>query len=781
MTTLGDKERQAILLKRQEILDKINRQKQQEVDVVQMQPVNQNNNYDLLAQIRQAYETDNDSQYAYQQPMIKLNTLNDQQSYQTSASTNKDSTKSFREKSQTTRSSNNYLSKIQSKFGPNSPTKQTQSQYDSNNFTSSYSQVQNVQQQMPMNMKQQNFSRNMCKSISISQQSNVQNHSAKKQVSRQNMGSLSSRVQTARTISRVCSPRKNIEKSTPFQETPIVKINHNFDEVSKIKESLQSFNKRLEQAQMQKLNKIEKLKKSKLDQEDNQCTFKPEIKQYKSQQVHNHKQNTLSNSQSQKDIDNFGVKNLQQSDNNFNEYNDDQNQQHQSAYDRLQNDALIRKFKEEKRRREIEQERLKECTFKPKTIDYKQVVSYSNIQSQYKNDQQKKKVESLQIYNALNNEQNQDRPIINDKSRRLVQEKLHGNIKQQPYERLYNHANQQVDRKANQQFNGYKQSIQHSMDSQSFTQIDNLTQEEKEMIFQEFLNRQQQFLDNKTQNLEKTQVQQQLSKICSYEPQINQVSKILGTQYNEENRDVYNRLYQHGKLGNLNQNSSQTLSNYNEPVQFRPQINQTSKLIAQSRDSYFELTNYENINRLNQKQQDYAETRMKEYTFQPKINQVYQVQSNFSAIIEDAQSHQIKKDLWQHQQQTFKTMDEFRDCTFTPQINQQTLYNQDPDVKVKGLERYFELKDLQRRQQQELELRKKEVFRDGSQYGMSSKDKITQECQAPNLKTMQRAQIKKQSSYGSQNNLASQYTFIPMTNNYQLNMDIENELKNSNY
>ncbi len=35
------------------------------------------------------------------------------------------------------------------------------------------------------------------------------------------------------------------------------------------------------------------------------------------------------------------------------------------AFERLMTDAMIRKFKEEKKRREMDELKLKECTFKP--------------------------------------------------------------------------------------------------------------------------------------------------------------------------------------------------------------------------------------------------------------------------------------------------------------------------------------------------------------------------------------------------------------------------------
>lgn len=39
---------------------------------------------------------------------------------------------------------------------------------------------------------------------------------------------------------------------------------------------------------------------------------------------------------------------------------------------------MIRKFKEEKLRRDVENEKLKECTFKPKTNTYDKIVTKSN-------------------------------------------------------------------------------------------------------------------------------------------------------------------------------------------------------------------------------------------------------------------------------------------------------------------------------------------------------------------------------------------------------------------
>ncbi|CDW75862.1 UNKNOWN [Stylonychia lemnae] len=634
---IQEKERQAILAKRQEILNKINAAKQQQIqtnknsfqyDSIDAQNNNvkllqnddlsniisrESKNYDLLSQIRQAYEFDDErSQFK-----------NKQLRFQDYIENNTAQSTTILDRSSNNNSRHSYLQKISNQFGP----KQFKPKRD--------------------------------KSISKLE------------------------------LNASDSPSRNITVEKSLKESKVKILNQ--------------FNQRLETKETQKTQKIEKLKKEIEDQEKLTCTFKPAINE-----------NTKMR-ESLEDISN------------------------QNPYDRLSQDAMIRRFKEEKLRRDIDQERLKECSFKPITNESKSFKK-SRSQANFKQIQENKEnYNTIQqkhyTYNQEKLREIQDKPKINKKSQVIAENKV--DLSQPVYQRLYSQADEKIQRMVNLT---YDQRQQSQVEPSTNTHLDVAQQNfmaelENREKFRNFLERQQQFEQNKLQNLENALKETQRHKDYTYEPEINQTSRAIVEQYYQNDDNVYSRLY----------NKPSTTINFTQLNQdlteFMPQINYTSKVIAAQRDCLKELTQADGKS-INQKQQEYLEYKLKDCTFQPKINQNYQVLSGLEEVIEDSKQFHLKRDQWQHQQQAEKTYQEMKQCTFVPHINSQQRWNDDPHVEVKGLERFFELKDLQRRQQAEQDMRIKQVFKDGSTFGNSLSTTPIQ----PQLQTSKRAIERKEAS-----------------------------------
>ena len=76
-----------------------------------------------------------------------------------------------------------------------------------------------------------------------------------------------------------------------------------------------------------------------------------------------------------------------------------------------------------------------------------------------------------------------------------------------------------------------------------------------------------------------------------------------------------------------------------------------------------------------------------------------------------------KKEKWVAEQVQLKAENEIKDCTFKPDIiHLPGGQLDDKENAVKGLERFYMLRDLQKRKETMKEQRQREVFRDGSKF-----------------------------------------------------------------
>ena len=299
---------------------------------------------------------------------------------------------------------------------------------------------------------------------------------------------------------------------------------------------------------------------------------------------------------------------------------------------RLHSEASKRQEKREKLKRKLEEERMKDCSFKPKIENPNRIGNpYSSCQKpiyERVDEIQRNKAEylsKLKVEAELNDEHLKFQPRVNKNSEKILtkKSKMNGNNKSSNVvERLTHDTSNRIEKvqmKADELNNeiSSKYPFKPQTSTYSTMSIDN----------KNFYERQQDFLHKKHEKQE--QHRNDEGKQYSFKPKINTTSGVIieadPERCQETQDEKYHRLYNHHftKAEETRQNIEEEL--YGKYT-YQPAINPLSRVMAAERmqGDFLELTQNTKSTLTHSVHHELEHKQKKEWTFKPKINKNYQ-------------------------------------------------------------------------------------------------------------------------------------------------------------
>ena len=423
--------------------------------------------------------------------------------------------------------------------------------------------------------------------------------------------------------------------------------------------------------------------------------------------------------------------------------------------------------KREKLKREIEEKTLAECVFKPKInqsarssamdvserlyreaenrtmeremmkrmLDEEQVSLYAfqpQVQTStsvlvgklaerppiYRrvNEVQRERQETLQRLRVASERNDPDltfKPNINSKSAKLAEQRLitsgeaHLPISEKLSKDAQDKLTRQLQRAEESDMVRYSFEPQLSVSSQDYPKGS-------------FLERQKMMAEKQKQRKEEIRAKSGAAEQCTFRPAVDRTSSIIvesmPERLNETESDRLQRLYK-GDTPYKGKGKARAEQQIYSEVTFEPQINPISKTLGRSA-SLSELAY--NVSKAQEKKQQ-AEMRVaemeRECTFQPQLyrNETFgHVESKYGQskdVMRKIQEEEHSKQLKFEEMKKMKEFEELKNCTFQPEMIEPRLETDTTVTEVKGLDRFLQLKDLARRQEEERKLREEQVFK----------------------------------------------------------------------
>lgn len=418
------------------------------------------------------------------------------------------------------------------------------------------------------------------------------------------------------------------------------------------------------------VEKREKLKRDKEKIEDSECTFKPCITPYK------------------------------QNNKSFSEY---------PVEERLYQDAESKLQERERIKREKEEEIASQFPFSPQVqSSVSRLVGskrekpplYQRLEEVQKEINERKKVSRLDA--EKNDSDLTFKPIINSHSSQLV---LMKKSRDQSTSRC-----DSVERKL-------KLVEQYSLEDQC-TFIPQISSYSSNLNSKGFLQRQQ-ALQEKIR-LKREQMIERLHESYTFKPNIDKTSQYIADSNLERNKNKpEDRLNRDGKK-KLEMQAHLQEEHYSK-FTYEPKINPISKRLGRSA-SLTEIA-YANSSReaKKKKEEEKAAEQEKKCSFTPRINSSHKFRSIDSHYRQGEQISTViseQLNVKEQKREDLKKQHEYeymKECTFTPQ-NIGKRANLDGKVKVRGMERFLELREIAKRKEEEQKEREEKVFMTNPSY-----------------------------------------------------------------
>eukprot|EP00347_Sterkiella_histriomuscorum_P013421 403364769 len=418
---------------------------------------------------------------------------------------------------------------------------------------------------------------------------------------------------------------------------------------------------------------------------------------------------------------------------------------------RLMHEADIRKEKREKLKREHEQQLMKDCSFKPQLMTTSSsVVNINKFSNQLPihervNHLQKEKNEKLQKLRMKSEQDQQDltfHPQVNQKSAKIttVKRMEEESRPKDVVERLYQDAANRIDKQMNHTESYHDQLNRDCSFQPHISKTSNYLSEKSDQFngnLKDFYDRQQAFLTKQQEKRQDNQQKYSQEAQCSFKPEINVTSDIImesdPKRGAETEDDRYYRLY---KKDSKKQEIVKEMieKEVYQQYTFKPQINKISKTLAKG-SSIDELAYNPKGQQKREMLQEQQETQEINYcTFRPettKTKKYQKVESTYK--FNDCESLEqfsmnLKQKLKEKQEKIAKVRKEReyeqqKDCTFKPSIlDKDPATQKDQVVVVRGLGRHLELKELQKKKEEDKKLREAEVFGLNHKFAINSEE-----------------------------------------------------------
>ena len=364
----------------------------------------------------------------------------------------------------------------------------------------------------------------------------------------------------------------------------------------------------------------------------------------------------------------------------------------------------------EKLKRKLEEEKVKECTFHPKIISRRSSMD----------EPIHKRVESIQIEkikNLMKIRKNSDRelkfvPKINAKSRAMSLSRRSSTGAASPYE---NDKYSIIETQRN------------STDMENMAEIS--LPKRNHYDFTDFFNRQNNYSNNKQNSTKKSQ--QNTEAEYNFKPAINRNSSIIVETLTPPRSQLE-------KLKRLSDNNAEKLKNqhniregYFSQFNYSPDINENSRRIGRVSSLDNLATNTSKINIRKIKEDMLNKDVIENCTFSPDIISKNYYNLNIKSTYD--QNSKIMKNIKDNIKakneknkaiRCVKDYEELRNCSFKPTINEKINYSHTKQH-IKGIDRFFELKEMARKLSSEKLERENKVNLKHSFYfqgGLSSRD-----------------------------------------------------------
>ena len=364
-----------------------------------------------------------------------------------------------------------------------------------------------------------------------------------------------------------------------------------------------------------------------------------------------------------------------------------------SMDERIRNDK-DKKIEREKLLRQKSEKELEECSFKPKIIKKCQTLMrpiYQRVEAI-----QVQQLEHMHKIRQRSEHELSFKPKINKRSRATSMSKR---------------CSSGLSSRCDQEKNSIAEAYNHSNANENLKKI---TIPLRQCYnFSEFHQRQKKFLDKKQKNSESTL--RDTNKNCNFSPNLNRNSVIIV----ESSNSPQPLLEKMKKLSDDNVNKLNTQNrvreNFYSQFNFSPNINTLSKQIGRT-PSVESLTSNSQKHKIRERQQEVIEKDMIENcTFSPDIiskNKFLHVNSSYNQtqnILINIEKEAKEKNDKNKKLKCIQDYDELKKCSFKPIISGKVNY-QYPKKEIKGLDRYFELKEMAKRLSKEKTEREKAAF-----------------------------------------------------------------------
>lgn len=207
---------------------------------------------------------------------------------------------------------------------------------------------------------------------------------------------------------------------------------------------------------------------------------------------------------------------------------------------------------------------------------------------------------------------------------------------------------------------------------------------------------------------------------CTFKPKINTSSKILidqdAVRKSETLEEKAKRLSE-VDMKIKEEKIAKRQEDYYSKFNFEPNINPISKYLARIQNLDELAYNPKSQLKKKFKSHERQQELLQDCTFKPNINskrKFSNVSSKYSKdadILQEIQEQKRRKEIKADEIRKEVETEKMRDCTFRPVVKKNLPNEQDGPIIVRGLDRFLELKDLKRKQEEELKEREEKLFR----------------------------------------------------------------------
>ena len=389
--------------------------------------------------------------------------------------------------------------------------------------------------------------------------------------------------------------------------------------------------------------------------------------------------------------------------------------------ERLYREAENRIADREQLKRMIDEEQVSLYAFQPQVQGSTTVLVGKMAEKPpiYKrvNEVQRERQETLQRLRVASERNDPDltfKPAINVRSARLAEQKLitSGEAHLSISEKLAKDAQEKLTRQL-QRAEDQSDLVRYSFEPQ-------LSISSQDLPRGSFLERQRLNAEKQKARREEIRAKAGAAEQCTFKPVVDRTSSIIvesmPERSNETEADRLKRLYT-GETAFKGKGKAKAEQAIYSEVTFEPQINPISKTLGRSASLSELAYNASKAQEKKQQAEQRVAERERDCTFQPQLyrsdlfGHVESAYGQSKDVMRKIHEEEHTKKLKVEEMKKLQEFEELKSCTFQPETLEPRLDTEGAVSDVKGLDRFLQLKDLARRQEEERKAREEQVFK----------------------------------------------------------------------